>query len=221
MERAALGAPPSPAERLVFFSDAVVAIAITLLALELPVPEGRTDAEFLHRAAELRGDYAAFLISFAVVGTQWFVHNRLLAGVTSIGGRLPQWNLLWLLTIVATPFVTRVLTADGAFAARFATYAATQALSGMFLWLMLRSVVRADLLDPDRTMAAAQRRLVAMTVAFLISIPVALVTHWAYLCWIAVPLVARAGALADRLRAAPGPARWRRRSARWRGDATE
>ena len=204
------GAPPSPAERLVFFSDAVVAIAITVLALELPVPEGRTDADFLHRVVELRGDYVAFLISFAVVGVQWLGHNRLLAGVATIGGRLPQWNLLWLLTIVATPFVTRVLTEDGAFAARFTTYAAVQTLSGMFLWLVLRSIVRNDLLRPDvadRTMSATHRRLAAMTAAFLVSIPVALVTHWAYLCWIAVPVLARGGAVVTRLRHRRRPAR--------------
>lgn len=52
------------AERLAFFSDAVVAIAITLLAIDLPVPTGDSTPEFL---AALRADpldYLAFLISF-------------------------------------------------------------------------------------------------------------------------------------------------------------
>jgi uncharacterized membrane protein len=188
--------PPGPLERLVFFSDAVVAIAITLLALELPVPEGRTDAEMVHHLVELRGEYVAFLISFAVVGTQWLVHNRLLAGVTRAGGRLTQWNLLWLLTVVTMPFVTKVLTADGAFASRFIAYATVQLFSGLFLWLMLRDIVRHDLLSrdaPSDALPTIQWRLATMMAAFLLSIPLATFTHWAYLSWLIVPVAARGG----------------------------
>ena len=53
------------AERPTFFSDAVVAIAITLLAIELPVPEGGTVSEFWSSVRSDAGHYAAFLISFA------------------------------------------------------------------------------------------------------------------------------------------------------------
>ena len=48
------------AERLTFFSDAVIAIAITLLALELPVPSGETNHDLLHSVGELRAEYIAF-----------------------------------------------------------------------------------------------------------------------------------------------------------------
>jgi hypothetical protein len=52
-------------DRVTLFSDAVVAIAITLLALELPVPKGDTVAAFWSSVwAENRGHYTAFLISF-------------------------------------------------------------------------------------------------------------------------------------------------------------
>src|SRR3954463_2152143 len=54
------------AERLTAFSDAVVAIAITLLALGLPVPRGATNTELLRSAGDHLDDYLAFLISFAV-----------------------------------------------------------------------------------------------------------------------------------------------------------
>src|SRR3954452_23319670 len=65
------------AERLVFFSDAVVAIAITLLALELPVPTGDTNAAVWHSLGDHLGEYLAFLISFAVIGSHWFGHHQL------------------------------------------------------------------------------------------------------------------------------------------------
>src|SRR5918997_5982049 len=58
-------------ERLTFFSDAVVAIAITLLALGLPVPEGGTAAEVLRSLADRRYEYLAFLVGFLVVAAHW------------------------------------------------------------------------------------------------------------------------------------------------------
>lgn len=200
-------------ERLTAFSDGVVAIAITLLALELPVPEGRTNADVMHEIAAHRSEYATFLISFAVVGGQWFSHHRLFGHVARIGGRLAAWNMLWLLTIVVTPFATRMLTADGAFQVRFTTYAAVQALCASLLGLMLWEVVRNDLGTPDTPtglLGGTGRRVAVIAVTFLVSIPVAFVTHWAYVCWPAVPLLDRAlrlagpGGRARRARAQPG-----------------
>jgi uncharacterized membrane protein len=178
------------AERLVFFSDAVVAIAMTLLALDLPVPDGNTNAKVLSQFGAHRQDYVAFLISFAVVGIQWFGHHRVFGYVVRLGGRLAQWNMLWLLTIVVMPFATRVLTGDGAFQVRLFTYAIVQALSVGFFALMLTTMVRHRLLRPDTpapVLTAVRRRLAVMGAAFVVSIPVAFVTEWAYACWVAVP----------------------------------
>jgi uncharacterized membrane protein len=185
----------SVTERLTAFSDGVVAIAITLLALELPVPDAGSNAEVLRQIAEKRPEYFTFLISFAVVGGQWLSHHRLFAHVERAGGRLAGWNLLWLLTIVVTPFATRMLTADGAFEVRFITYAGVQALCGVFLGLMLWEVARQQLDKPDTPpgwAADTGRRVAVITAGFLVSIPVAFVTHAAYVCWLVVPLLARA-----------------------------
>jgi TMEM175 potassium channel family protein len=64
------------AERLMLFSDAVLAIALTLLALELPIPDGKDNAEVLHSAYEYRWEYFTFLISFMVIATHWRAHHR-------------------------------------------------------------------------------------------------------------------------------------------------
>ncbi len=76
------------AERLTFFSDAVVAIAITLLAIDLPVPEGGTVSVFWRSVEHDDGHYAAFLISFVVIAAAWAYHHVLFAyGLDPAGDR--------------------------------------------------------------------------------------------------------------------------------------
>jgi uncharacterized membrane protein len=198
------------AERLVFFSDAVVAIAITLLALDLRVPEGATSAEFWHDMGRHFDDYLGFLISFVVIATHWFSHHRMFGYVTRVSGRLNQWNMLWLLTIVLTPFATKVIVGDHAFPARFGLYALVQALASVFFGLSVYEMHRSNLVRPGTSHSVFTRsylRSAILVVTFLVSIPVALATHWAYLCWFAAPLSWRVQELLHerRARAMPAP----------------
>src|ERR1700730_9134627 len=138
-----------PAERLTFFADAVVAIAITLLALEPPVPSGLTHSEVLHSVVEHRGEYIAFLISFLVIGAHWNGHHVMFRYVTSLGGGLSGLSMVWLLTLVVTPFATKVLTRAGAFQVRFIFYASLQAAAGLVFLLMIRAIRRHHLYRED------------------------------------------------------------------------
>jgi uncharacterized membrane protein len=76
------------ADRLIFFSDAVIAIAITLLAIDLPVPQGNNVAGFWSSVRDNDGHYAAFLISFAVIASSWASHHELFKYTTRIDSRL-------------------------------------------------------------------------------------------------------------------------------------
>lgn len=184
------------AERLTFFSDAVVAIAITLLALALPLPRGTTDQQVIASLGSNADAYWAFLISFTVVGAHWAAHHRTFVHVTRLTGRLLLLNMAWLLLIVATPYATRVLTGQGAFPVRFTIYAGVQAAL-FFLWLLIvAEIVRENLLTRDAPPGLVGRgvsRSATMGAAFALSIPVAYVTHWAYVLWVAVPLAVRLG----------------------------
>ncbi|MGW5668393.1 TMEM175 family protein [Micromonospora sp. NPDC003776] len=190
-------------ERLVFFSDAVVAIAITLLALELPVPAGGTNTELWRDLGRHVDEYVAFLISFAVIGGHWFLHHRTFGHVARLSGRLVRWNMLWLLMIVLTPFVTKVIVGDGAFAARFTLYAAVQALASLAFLLAVveldrRGLARAG--TPRALFRNGYRMLSIAAGAFAVSIPLAFVTHWAYACWAVIPVAARVRRLTDAAR---------------------
>jgi uncharacterized membrane protein len=76
-------------DRIVLFSDAVFAIAITLLAVDLRIPSGLT-THGLDRA--LRGivpDVYGFLLSFLVVGVTWMAHHRKLRAIVAWDQPLP------------------------------------------------------------------------------------------------------------------------------------
>src|SRR5258705_1793551 len=94
-------------ERMILFSDAVFAIAITLMALELKVPvieHDVTDNELLKALGHLIFKLGGFLISFFIIGLYWTVHHRMFSYVESYDNRLLWLNLFFLLSIVLMPF---------------------------------------------------------------------------------------------------------------------
>jgi uncharacterized membrane protein len=98
-------------ERLVFFSDAVVAIAITLLALDLKVdvPDNQhlTFAAIGHSWEKFFG----FFLSFLIIAVFWKVHHQFYFYIKKIDARLLFYNLIWLLFIVLLPFATTLVSA--------------------------------------------------------------------------------------------------------------
>jgi hypothetical protein len=105
-------------DRLTFFSDAVVAIAITLLAIDLPVPTGATVSQFWSSVRHNGGHYAAFAISFVAIAAAWDHHHDIFRYAQSMDSRVRTLNMAWLLTIVLNPFATKLLTSQGARVAR-------------------------------------------------------------------------------------------------------
>jgi uncharacterized membrane protein len=180
------------AERQTLFSDAVIAIAITLLALDLPDLEGRTNADLLHAAFHDRGSYLAFLISFVVIWGHWAGHHRTFRYVTEFDGRLSVLNTLWLFTQVITPYATTVISGDDAFQVRFGFYALVQAAASLLFAAMLLHLRRAGLFRSGTPMRAFDRGLVrtwSLAAGFLLSIPLSFLTEYSWVTWIALPVL--------------------------------
>jgi len=97
-------------ERLILFSDAVFAIAITLLVIEIKIPEIHerpvTENAVLHKLAELIPKFVGFLVSFLLVGQYWIVHHRMFSFVINFTDRLIWLNILFLFAIALMPFST-------------------------------------------------------------------------------------------------------------------
>ena len=104
-------ADASQVERLTFFSDAVFAIAITLLVIELKLPALRTpDAHgFLIALVQMTADFIGFIVSFFVIGAYWAAHHRAFRWVRRCDDKLIWRNLRFLLLIAFLPFPTAVM----------------------------------------------------------------------------------------------------------------
>src|SRR5215467_15127058 len=93
--------------RLEAFSDGVFAIVITLLVLNIHVPDGRTLS--LQSLRPLIPPVATFVLSFIMVGVYWIAHHHMLHFITQVNRRLLWLNLLVLLCVVFIPFPTSLL----------------------------------------------------------------------------------------------------------------
>src|ERR1700712_3926928 len=95
-------------ERMILFSDAVFAIAITLLVIELKVPEIEksvvTEEKLLDALAHLIPKFFGFVLSFMFIGIYWTVHHRLFGYVVNYTPKLVRLNLLFLFAVALMPF---------------------------------------------------------------------------------------------------------------------
>jgi uncharacterized membrane protein len=108
MSESAVTSETRETTRLEAFSDGVIAIAITLLALEIKVPEVG-DAPLLEALAEQWPMYLAFLLSFATIGIMWINHHRLFTIIKRTDHTFLILNSLLLMGITLVPFTSALL----------------------------------------------------------------------------------------------------------------
>jgi len=100
-------------ERMILFSDAVFAIIITIMVLEMRVPEGikHADSEHLHEMIiDLARKFGGYIISYFIVGAFWIKHLRLFSYLKDYTFKLIVYNLAFLFFISLFPFAAALLT---------------------------------------------------------------------------------------------------------------
>jgi uncharacterized membrane protein len=103
-------------ERIVFFSDAVFAIAITLLALEIRLPEEiarGSNTELFQNLFAIWPKYLGYIVSFLSIGNFWVVHHRQFRYIERYDTRLMFINLLILMSVAFMPFPTAIISENG------------------------------------------------------------------------------------------------------------
>jgi len=96
-------------ERLAFFSDAVFAIAITLLAIEFKIPRITSETTFddaLKQLLDLKYLFMATLLSFLLLARYWISHHLLFKYIHNYNSKLITVNMLVLLPMIFFPFTT-------------------------------------------------------------------------------------------------------------------
>ncbi|MFD5462840.1 TMEM175 family protein [Kitasatospora sp. NPDC127059] len=95
--------------RIEAFSDGVFAIAITLLVLEIKIPQAHGAAELWRALGAQWPSYFAYVVSFLVIGVVWVNHHALFAHLATVDRTLMFLNLLLLMLISVLPFPTAVV----------------------------------------------------------------------------------------------------------------
>jgi uncharacterized membrane protein len=182
-------------ERMVLFTDAVFAIVITLMAIDIRLPAvhplgGWTEAALGHALAELQPKLLAYFISFAVVALIWTGHLRKYRHVQTIDGGVLWLNLAQMLFIGLLPFFTSLL-AEAMSRLAIVLYAGNLVAAGLAGLLAWRRASASRTMAASSLTPALRRResriTLAMVLVFALSIGIAIwAPVWALLSWVLV-----------------------------------
>jgi uncharacterized membrane protein len=182
----------NPNSRLLAFSDGVIAVAITLLVLDIRLPEGfgeLNDTQLWAALVALWPRMLAYLLSFYVIANFWFSHRSKFNHIVKTDGRLMWLNMLFLLTVGLLPFTTYLIAESGGTLSTV-VYAATMVVSGLSLIAIWQYAGAAKLIDPKLSKEGRRERLQATLLSvlvFAISIPLSVVhADTAKYFWIAL-----------------------------------
>jgi uncharacterized membrane protein len=165
--------------RLLTFTDGVFAIIITILVLELKVPDLGSGQSLRDALRELRPTFIAFIVSFLLVGMYWVWHRGAFAQVRHIDHNALWLNLLFLLPVAMIPFAASVLGEHPSNAAAIRLYGAV-----LIVATLLRVVVDSYLRRHPgllwQSVSQKSRRVAALTSAapFLIYGIAVVVAEW-------------------------------------------
>ena len=191
--------------RLEAFSDGVFAVAITLLVLDIrPPSDVETSSGLWHALGDLWPNYAAYAVSFLVIGIVWVNHHAVMTTIARADRGLAFLNLLLLMAVALIPFATALLseylTHDSPSHVAAAAYSAVITLMGAAfgaLWIYASRDARLLSADfPRAELPGITRRFVIGTPVYALTIGVAFVS--AVACLVVHALLAVYYALARR-----------------------
>ena len=187
---------PVDADRVLAFSDAVFAIAITLLTLELQLPPGLHGSAFTTELRHLLPALGAYALSYLILGQLWLTHHRIFSVIARVDRPLLIVNLAFLGLIALLPFPVHLLADYHDRPLAVAVYALTFILAMLlqgWLWRYVTKPERRQLLRepvPDEVRQGFTRTISGMLLAFGAAVPLVMwVPRFAALLWAVMVLV--------------------------------
>jgi uncharacterized membrane protein len=161
--------------RLEAFSDGVIAILITIMILELKVPEG-TDVQALR---PLMPTFLTYVLSFVLLGIYWNNHHHMLSATERVNGAVLWANLHLLFWLSLVPFVTGWMGEHHFGPLPTAIYGTVQFFSALAYTILQFAIIRLE--GPRSKLAAAVKKDVKgklSMVMWFVAIPLAFVQTW-------------------------------------------
>jgi len=166
-------------DRIVNFSDAVFAIALTLLVLDIKVPEIPDDLVAEELAAQLLAlwpKYFGYVLSFVVITSFWNIHHTIFSAIRGYDRGLIWLNSLFLMFVAVVPFPTALISEYGDHQLPVAIYAATLGIGRLLLTAIYWYATSGHrLVNPKldrRTVRFFRLRGLTMAVIFLLTISI-------------------------------------------------
>jgi uncharacterized membrane protein len=174
--------------RIAAFTDGVMAVAITLLVLNIQVPTLEQGESLADALFDLLPSLGAYVLAFALVGRFWVIHHNLFETLRDFDRALMAMNLTFLALIVLVPFSAELYDTYTKDAIAAAVLGATLGLAAMTHWTMTSHVVRRGFVrehQRGQTEPLASPVGLSFTAAFLLSVPAAyLSVHLSEALWI-------------------------------------
>lgn len=161
--------------RLEAFSDGVLAIILTIMVLELKVPQGAD----LSAVRSLVSVFLSYLLSFIYVGIYWNNHHHLLQAADHVDGRVLWANLHLLFWLSLIPFVTRWAEETEFAAWPVAAYGLVLLMSGCAYAILTRALVAGHGVDSTLAKAVgADRKAMVSMMVYAVAMVLALYKPW-------------------------------------------
>ena len=154
---AAESGPPAAApkeyaglDRVKFFSDAVFAIAITLLILNVVLPHVSKQSDLAHDLGAIWPKYGAFAFTFLLIGLRWMTHVTQFRYIRAYDFTILGLNLALLFVVAFLPFASKVLADYPDSRPACILYAASMVVAGLIsTWLWYHAYHKTSLIDPN------------------------------------------------------------------------
>jgi uncharacterized membrane protein len=162
-------------KRLEIFSDAVIAIIITIMVLDLHAPEG-SGFEGLQ---PLIPKVLSYLLSFVLIAIYWNNHHHLFMLVERIDGAVMWSNMMLLFSLSLVPFATAWFGENAGELAPVIVYVVVQLCCGVSYYVMTRAMLRIHACDSPLAVALGRDAKSKLSIGlYLLALPLSLVSPW-------------------------------------------
>ena len=161
--------------RLEIFSDAVIAIVMTLMVLELKAPHGDTWLTL----KPLAPTFLAYILSYVYLGIYWNNHHHMLHATDHIDGRIMWANLALLFWLTLIPFTTAWMSENEFAMIPVAVYGAVLLLAAFSYYLLFHAIIAHDDANNDLKDAIGDDKKGRWSMIFYVAaLPLAFVNPW-------------------------------------------